>query len=253
MAGNSGNSTAALTAQDYINAITGNTPGFAPLDAPPTPAAAPVTFDDRRNLAVLIRKVADAAEEITRPVADSKDYWCSHCTHRLTETFHMSSSVFGFMTTGIHFTKRHDKLVEAIDALPEGNEKSLARAFEKASLYAYCLQEARMAKKPDLQAALIDVAAKAVGALPEKTEDIKIECAAGTGDFASSGILYQRLTGLQSDLKGQLTQKIEDMKNSNLNAAPVAPPPAPEPQVDTPEPVQVGKPLTLVRKGVQTP
>lgn len=240
-----------LTAQDYINIITGGTPGFAPVEAPPPADQPPVTFDDRRNLALAIRKVADAADEMMRPVSDSSSYWCNHCTHRLTDTFHVSAAL-GFMAAGIHFTKRQDKLAAAIAALPEGDEKSLAKAFEKAAIYAYALQEARMATKPGIQSSLIDVAAKAAGALADKAEDLKIECAAGTGDFSGSGILYLRLKFLQDDLKKQLTRKIEDMKNSNINATPVAPPPPVTVAEGSLEPVQVGKPLTLVKKA-QTP
>lgn len=243
------NNNTPLSAQDYIDIITAGTPGFAPLDAPPQPDQPPTTFDDRRNLALAIRKVSDAAAAIMRPVSDSSSHWCNNCTHRLTGTFHVSSSLPVFLTTDIHFVKRQEKLAAAIAALPEGNEKSLARAFEKAATYSYCLQEARQAAKPAIQSGLIDVAAKAAGALPDKAEDLKIECAAGTGDFAANDILYKRLATLQADLKNQLTGKIEDLKTSNVTSA-AAPPQAPPVQVSTPQDVQVGKPLSLVKKAL---
>jgi hypothetical protein len=246
-----GTNSTSLTAQDYIDTITGGTPGFAPLDAPPPPDQPPVSFDDRRNLALALRKVSDAGAEMMRPVSDSRTHWCNHCTHRLTDTFHMSSSLPGFMTNSFHFTKRRENLAAAIAALPEGNEKSLAKAFEKAATYAYCLQEARIATKPGIQSALIDLAAKAAGALPDKAEDLKIECAAGTGDFSAHDVLYNRLYPLQDDLKTQLTAKIEDLKTSNAGNAAVAPP-APVLIVSTPQPLQVGKPITFVKKN-QTP
>lgn len=242
-----GNNNASLTAQDYINIITGGGPGFAPVDAPPPPDQPPVAFDDRHNLTVLLRKVSNAASAVMSPASDSASHWCNHCTHRLTGTFHVSASLPGFMTYSLHFTKKREELFAAIDALPEGDEKSLAKAFEKAATYSYCLQEARMATKPSLQSALIDVAAKAAGALPDKTEDLKIECAAGTGDFASGGVLYKRLDSLHGDLKSQLTRKMEDLKTSSVNNIPVAPQP-PAMQVSTAQPLQVGKPLTLVKK-----